>query len=488
MNALNRIVRVVDPGASDVRNTRASVRKWPISYRSVEFLSLAADAFAIMLSCVISGGTYHLVAEGRITDLSEYAGSVAVVSVLFCSLMKSRGLYDPSELLDFKLQIRQLSLAWLSVFLFLAGVVFTLQEGKDFSRGANLSFAALGLVSLVLLRLLWRELLRYGVAERKFTGRNIVLITTGDLHADHGSDPLVSHGYRLQRQFTLPDQDQSSRRLDETIGEIIKYVRETEVEEVVLSADLKYWPEIGKVLSKLRVLPLPVNLIPIGATSQLFKRPSHAIGDAVCIELHRRPLDTFERFVKRAFDIAFAATGLLLLLPLLIITAAAIKLDSSGPILFRQRRCGFNQKPFRIFKFRTMSVMEDSDLVCQAERSDDRVTRLGWWLRRTSIDELPQLLNVLNGSMSLVGPRPHALAHDNRFDQAVSKYAFRHHVKPGLTGWAQVNGFRGPTPNLSDIERRVEFDLWYIDNWSFTLDCLIILRTFIEVARSRNAF
>jgi putative colanic acid biosynthesis UDP-glucose lipid carrier transferase len=135
-----------------------------------------------------------------------------------------------------------------------------------------------------------------------------------------------------------------------------------------------------------------------------------------------------------------------------------------------------------------MSTLEDGPTVHQAAQSDSRVTRLGKWLRRTSIDELPQLLNILDGSMSLIGPRPHALAHDDHFDKVVSNYAFRHHVKPGLTGWAQVHGYRGATPNVADIQRRVEYDLWYIDNWSLRLDCLIIIRTFLEIIRSRNAY
>jgi putative colanic acid biosynthesis UDP-glucose lipid carrier transferase len=135
-----------------------------------------------------------------------------------------------------------------------------------------------------------------------------------------------------------------------------------------------------------------------------------------------------------------------------------------------------------------MHVLEDGNSVVQAAPLDNRVTILGKWLRRTSIDELPQLLNVLSGSMSLVGPRPHALAHDTEFDKVVRNYAFRHHVKPGLTGWAQANGYRGPTPTVADVERRVELDLWYIDNWSLTLDLAIILRTVFEILRGRNAY
>ena len=177
-----------------------------------------------------------------------------------------------------------------------------------------------------------------------------------------------------------------------------------------------------------------------------------------------------------------------MLVPLLIVTAVAIKLDSPGPILFRQRRCGFNGKLFQILKFRTMTVLEDGETISQASACDQRVTRLGRLLRRTSIDELPQLINVLNGSMSLVGPRPHALAHDNHFNKVVRNYAFRHHVRPGLTGWAQVHGYRGPTPDAADIRTRVEHDLWYINNWSFGLDCLIMFRTAYELMRGHNAY
>ena len=159
-----------------------------------------------------------------------------------------------------------------------------------------------------------------------------------------------------------------------------------------------------------------------------------------------------------------------------------IKLESSGPVIFSQRRKGFNGREFKIFKFRTMNVLEDGHVIPQARRNDPRVTRVGRILRTTSIDELPQLLNVLRGQMSLVGPRPHAVAHDDGYTKVIAKYAFRQHVKPGLTGWAQVNGFRGETAQLELMERRVECDLWYIKNWSFWLDLRIIVLTVLRAA------
>ena len=256
----------------------------------------------------------------------------------------------------------------------------------------------------------------------------------------------------------------------------------------MVGADLKDWRELRGLLAELRILPFPVNLIPVGAVSEVFNQPHHELGSAVCIEVQRGPLTPFECALKRCLDIVISGIGLIALLPLFAIVAIAIKLNSKGPIFFRQQRCGFNGRCFRIIKFRTMLVQEDGESVTQAQRLDSRVSRLGKWLRRTSIDELPQLVNVLQGSMSLVGPRPHAVAHDTQFDKVVRNYAFRHRVKPGLTGWAQVHGSRGPTPTSEHIERRVEYDLWYIDNWSFRLDFLILLQTVGEVMRARNAY
>jgi exopolysaccharide biosynthesis polyprenyl glycosylphosphotransferase len=179
---------------------------------------------------------------------------------------------------------------------------------------------------------------------------------------------------------------------------------------------------------------------------------------------------------------------LLLLAPLLAVISLMIKLDSPGPVIFRQRRKGFNGREFTIYKFRTMSVLEDGATICQARRNDGRVTRIGRLLRATSIDELPQLVNVLEGDMSVVGPRPHALAHDDEYSNLIGRYAFRHHVKPGITGWAQVNGFRGETPEVELMKKRVDFDLWYINHWSAWLDFWITLRTCLELARGRNAY
>lgn len=205
-----------------------------------------------------------------------------------------------------------------------------------------------------------------------------------------------------------------------------------------------------------------------------------------------RPLDELQTLRKAIFDRVGAFVLIVLLAIPLVLVALLIKLDSRGPVLFRQPRVGFNNRLFVVYKFRTM-YHDRADLLCdvQTTRGDERVTRVGFWLRRLSIDELPQLINVLNGSMALVGPRPHApntKAEGRPFASAVSEYARRHRVKPGITGWAQVNGWRGETKSINHLEQRVNYDLEYIENWSVALDLKIILLTLIRVTRSSNAY
>jgi putative colanic acid biosynthesis UDP-glucose lipid carrier transferase len=201
--------------------------------------------------------------------------------------------------------------------------------------------------------------------------------------------------------------------------------------------------------------------------------------------IQRLALTSVESAVKRALDFIVSITAIVFSLPLFLIVAVVVKLDSPGPVIFRQRRRGFNAKEFITFKFRTMTVLEDGSVVTQACRDDRRVTYIGKFLRRSSLDELPQLFNVLWGDMSLVGPRPHALAHDDHYRVHIADYACRNYVKPGITGWAQVNGLRGETASFEQMADRVKLDLWYINNWSLGLDLNILLRTCFEVLRDR---
>jgi lipopolysaccharide/colanic/teichoic acid biosynthesis glycosyltransferase len=201
-----------------------------------------------------------------------------------------------------------------------------------------------------------------------------------------------------------------------------------------------------------------------------------------------QPSRPLHRAAKRVLDLLIAVPALFILSPLLIAIAILIPLDSAGPSLFRQTRLGLNGRPFGILKFRTMNVVEDDDAVVQATPNDMRVTRLGALLRKSSIDELPQLLNVIAGDMSLVGPRPHAIAHDVHYAALIPEYTLRQTVKPGITGWAQVNGYRGGTPTIDLMQSRVALDIWYAAHASVALDLLILVRTPVEVLRTRDVY
>ena len=226
--------------------------------------------------------------------------------------------------------------------------------------------------------------------------------------------------------------------------------------------------------------------------ARLFDRFGEAriveLGPVSGLRLTRPRLTLLQRLEKRLFDIAFSGLALIVLAPFLFAVALMIRFDSKGPALFRQTRYGFNQEPFRIYKFRTMRTMEDGAKVVSAKRDDPRVTRLGRFLRGASIDELPQLINVLRGEMSIVGPRPHAMAHDQRYVDRLSRYARRHNVKPGITGWAQVHGHRGEITNDQQMLARLEHDLYYVDNWSLWLDVKIVFMTVFSRKARSNAF
>lgn len=461
--------------------------KWPIRYDWMETAAIVFDVTTIALASLCASILYQL-SQGLHIELGEPLGSAVLVSVLFSLLLKCQGLYKPTELLILRRQIRMIFAAWAGVFLLLAATVFALKIGSQISRGTSILFAVFGILGLIANRTIVQDLLKKGLSEHRFSGRKVALIADLTREYEPISRKLCEVGRDVIVTFALPSKGASSSLRRKLAKDVIEHIRGSDIEEVIVTADLNRWSEIRALAGDLRLLPFPITLVPTGATREILNRPRCDLGGTARVELQRGPLSRAEHMAKRAIDLIISGAVLVLLAPLLLMVAVAIKLDSPGPILFRQHRLGFNGRGFKICKFRTMSTLEDGHSAVQARPVDDRVTRVGKWLRKTSIDELPQLLNVLGGSMSLVGPRPHAVAHDNHFDKLVRNYAFRQRVKPGLTGWAQVHGCRGPTPTTEHIERRVDYDLWYIDNWRLGLDFAILMQTPLEVLRGRNAY
>ena len=237
----------------------------------------------------------------------------------------------------------------------------------------------------------------------------------------------------------------------------------------------------------LQVVPRAVRVVPSASIEPYLHFPVRSVGRLLAVEPQRAPQTRVDAVSKRVMDLCLGSVALLALSPVLLAAALAIKIETRGKVFFRQDRLGHRGVPFSILKFRTMNVAENGSEVRQASANDSRVTRVGRWLRRSSIDELPQLLNVIRGEMSLVGPRPHAVAHDVHYAKLIENYEIRQHVKPGITGWAQVNGLRGETADPELMRRRVEHDIWYARNAGLLLDMRILLLTVLEVFRQRNA-
>lgn len=290
---------------------------------------------------------------------------------------------------------------------------------------------------------------------------------------------------RVQRQ--IPDALQG--RLLGSTNTLLQYIRRYRVDRVVVALPWLASDRIDTLLKKLRTVPVRIDLVPNNVVWQFPAINMERLGSVPVLTVANGRVGEQMGVVKRIEDLVISSLLIVLISPLLLLIALAVKLDSKGPVIFRQRRHGFNNQVFEVYKFRSMTVADSASAdVVQATRNDRRVTRVGKFLRRSSLDELPQLFNVLFGHMSIVGPRPHAVQHNLEFGAIISQYFARHNVKPGITGWAQVNGLRGETDTVDKMHRRVEFDLHYIEHWSLLLDLKILVMTGFAVWFHDNAY
>ena len=464
----------------------------PLPNQGLPAIAAATDVVCILAVSVLAGMAYHLIALRQTGDLAQFAGSGIAVAASFTFAAHARGLYRPSELPRMRLQLGEAVKIWIAVFLFLSTVVFALKVSDAFSRGAVLSFFFGGLSIILVYRVGLARLVPHLVSSGQLNCQRVVLLVDASWVARQEiASNLQRHGYILSRVFSIAGSLENTgvdASTTDQIVEAVRYVRQRCPDEVVLAFPWHRKALITRIARQLSSVAAPVRLLADPDIKWLLERPILELGATKAVEIQRRPLRAPQRAIKRLLDLALAGLGVVLTLPFLLLTAIAIKLDSSGPVLFRQARIGFNGRPFRIYKFRTMTTLEDGPGIRQARKDDQRVTRVGRVLRRFSLDELPQLVNVLRGEMSLVGPRPHALAHDDEYSRLITEYATRHKIKPGITGWAQVNSCRGETPHVEAMRRRVSFDLDYIESWSVWLDFRILVMTSLQVLRDRNAY
>ena len=420
---------------------------------------------------------------------------VTVVGVvLTANALHASKLYVFDSLMALTTQVHKLSPVLPVVFLVLLALGFLTKTTEQLSRiwlVTWFGFTAGGLIGLRVVLVLYLA----SWQRRGWLTRNLLIVGAGDTgerlvhHLDATGDPALKIlGLFDDRRTRVPTSIAGYRILG-VVDDIVPFVRDNRVDEIIIAVPWTNKPRLIECMAKLKTVPMTVRLCPDTLGFHLYNRGVSHLGGVPMFNLWEPPLSGWSVVVKAAEDRILAILILLLATPTLLMVAALIKIDSSGPVLFRQRRFGFKNNVFTVLKVRSMAEGADTDdSAPQATRGDARVTRLGAFLRRHSLDELPQFLNVIKGDMSIVGPRPHAVAHNEQYAGLIDDYLSRHKVKPGITGWVQVNGLRGETDTIEKMEARVQHDLYYVDNWSLLFDLRIILLTLFVGFRSDQAY
>jgi Undecaprenyl-phosphate glucose phosphotransferase len=429
-----------------------------------------------------------------------YIGAILMMTLAAVICFQAADIYDIQV---FRGQLRQMTRmisSWSFVILLFIGVSFFAKLGGEISRFWLTAFFVTGLAALISSRLFLRALVRYWARQGRLDRRTVVV------GADENGEKLIE-ALNEQTDSDIDilgafDDRNDTRALDTCAGksklgkvdDIVEFARRTRVDLVLFALPISAETRILEMLKKLWVLPVDIRLS--AHTNKLRFRPrSYSyLGKVPTLDVFEAPITDWDLVMKWMFDHFVGAIVLLLAAPVMALVALAVKLDSPGPVLFRQKRFGFNNERIDVYKFRSLYHDQADPLAAKVvTKNDKRVTRVGRFIRKTSLDELPQLFNVVfKSNLSLVGPRPHAVQgklQSRLFDEAVDGYFARHRVKPGITGWAQINGWRGEIDNEEKIQKRVEFDLQYIENWSVMFDLFILLKTPLALlTKNENAY
>ena len=454
---------------------RPSIR---LSSPSIRYLAMVLDVTIIWISGFVASLLYLInLDQGGIP--APYKMLVLAASLLF--LMSSSSLYRSWRVNELMAMMRSVSVAWAGTVMIMLTWLFITKSSSDFSRVWFVGWCVGTLGVLCLQRLAVYAGLHW-LRARGYNYKTVLVVGDSQSirYVEDALEQSAWSGLRLLGKI-MPD-------------ELAAYIEEqqglkTQIDEVWLCLRRSDDVGIRMVLNALRHSTANIRLVPDWFTLSLL---NHGVSEVVGIQmldLSASPITGELRVLKAVQDFVLASLILLLISPLLLAIALAIKFTSRGPVLYQQQRHGWNGEEIWVYKFRSMVVHQEAgSQVTQASKNDARITPLGAFLRRTSLDELPQFLNVLQGRMSIVGPRPHAMAHNEHYKELVPGYVLRHKVKPGITGWAQVNGFRGETDTLDKMEKRVEYDLYYIEHVSLWLDLRIIVATVFKGFVHRNAY
>jgi Undecaprenyl-phosphate glucose phosphotransferase len=478
-------------------------------------LTIAAQHFKPAYSPIVLAGTVRLIEVVLVTLVGfavyccyvvpangfagYYVAAIVGIAILSILAFQAADIYQVQAFRGHEKQYMRLASAWSVVFLIAIGMSFFAKAGDQFSRAWLGAFYVLGLLTLIAFRRALFLLVRRWTRQGRLDRRTIVVGADANgeallksLAAQHDSDVHVIG------VFDDRGDDRSLATCNGvpnlgTVDDIVEFARKTRVDLVIFSLPISAETRILHMLKKLWVLPVDIRLSAHSNKLRFRPRSYSYIGNVPVLDVFDRPIADWDIVMKWLFDKIVGWLALICLAPIMLLVALAIKLESKGPVLFKQRRYGFNNELIEIYKFRSIYV-EYSDATASklVAKDDPRVTRVGRFIRKTSLDELPQLFNVVfTGNLSLVGPRPHAVnakAENHLYDEAVDGYFARHRVKPGITGWAQINGWRGETDSREKIQRRVEHDLYYIENWSILFDLYILARTPFAVFHMQSAY
>jgi Undecaprenyl-phosphate glucose phosphotransferase len=448
--------------------------------------------------CCAVAAYYFYVADQPDAEWNPYIFAIALQTFLLINVFQFAKVYRFDALRQFYNQFGRVFVAWTFVFAIMIVVAFLAKLSAQYSRVWLTIWYVFGLFGLTL----FRVALRVGFEKWRSEGRllqRVVVVGGGEhgryllkaLRDDPNAEADVIGIFDDRGPRRVPDAIDGYQKLG-SIDDLLIFARTNRIDLIVVALPLVAEKRVLEILQKLWVLPVDIRLSPQTTSIRFAPQAYSYLGRVPCLKVFDKPLTDWDSIVKAIEDRVLAALILTFIAPLLITIAVAIKLDSRGPVIFRQHRRGFNNQLFELYKFRTLRhEMRDDNAAKLVTKNDNRVTRVGAFLRRTSLDELPQFFNVLKGDMSVVGPRPHAMmakAGDQLYEDVVTGYFARHRVKPGLTGWAQINGWRGETDTTEKLTRRLEFDLYYIENWSLWLDLKILILTPFALSSTTNAY
>lgn len=467
----------------------------PVSEPVVSGLTAALEIAAILATSAVAYSIWLVRAPDVVWDnylIVTLFGALVAANLFHIShAYRFDVLTRPTE------SLKRMTIAWSTTAVTLVAISFFTKSSEDYSRAWSALWFATSWAAFAVIRITLYLRSQTWIREGRLT-RGVAIVGEGAvvhrlldyLRAQRESGVRVLGVFGEAKNNATSSGGSDAVKAD--VDDLIQLVRRKPVDTIIIALPPSDEARILNVIDRLKSLPVDIRICPGPVTFHLENAEVSHLADLPLLNVADKPLSDWQSVVKLAEDRVLSILILALVSPLLLAIAALIKLDSPGPVLFRQKRYGFNNQLIEVFKFRTMHHANRDDNAEQLTlRNDPRITRIGAFLRKYSLDELPQFFNVLRGEMSIVGPRPHAIsakAAGTLYDEAVRDYAARHRVKPGITGWAQINGWRGETETLEQIRQRVEHDLAYIDNWSLRLDLTIIFRTALGGFTGRNAF